>query len=278
MEVSFVLLLSHIQLGWWDEEDTPTLHPPTMMCDVEDPPYNTPYWSSAVDSWNDVQWGGPTLSYPPLGISSWELKWHVQWGGPTYPTPYWSSAVESWSGMCNEEDPPTLPPIGHQQLRVKMTCAMRRTHPTQAPIGHQQLHVEVTCAMRRSHPTLPLLAIIIWELKWHVQWGGHTLPNPPLVISSWELKWHVQWGGHTLPYPPFVISSWELKWHVQWGGPALPYPLLVIQQLRVEVTSAMRRTHSTLPLLVISSWELKWHVQWGEPTYPTPYWSSAVES
>ena len=43
-----------------------------------------------------VQCGGPTLSYPPLAIRSWELEvtcamWRTQ---------------------------PTLPPIGHQQLRV----------------------------------------------------------------------------------------------------------------------------------------------------------------
>ena len=58
--------------------------PNNDICDVEDPPYPA----------------------PPSTISSWELKWHVQCGGPTLPYPHQSSAVESWSDMCNVEDPP----------------------------------------------------------------------------------------------------------------------------------------------------------------------------
>ena len=51
---------------------------------------------------------------------------------------------------------PTLPPISHQQLRVKVTCAMRRTLPTLPPIIYQQLRVEVMCNME-DQPYLTLI-------------------------------------------------------------------------------------------------------------------------
>ena len=49
-----------------------------------------------------------------------------------------------------EEDPPHPhpPPVGHQELRVEITWAMRRRTPCH--IGHQELRVEVTWAVRRS--------------------------------------------------------------------------------------------------------------------------------
>ena len=79
----------------------------------------------------------PTLPYPhqSSAVESWS---NMSNEDPPYPTPHQSSAVESWSGMSNEETHPTLTPIGHQQLRVEVTWAMRRTHPTVPPhhIGH----------------------------------------------------------------------------------------------------------------------------------------------
>ena len=140
-----------------------------------------PHQSSAVESWSDMSnEKNPPYPMPPLVISSWELKWHDQWGGPTLPYCHWSSAVESWSDMSNEED-------------------------------------------------------------------------PPYTISS------------------SVISSWELKWHDQWGGPTLPYPLIGHQQLRVEVTWAMKRTHPTLPhwSSAVESWSDMYIEE--DPPYPTPH-------
>ena len=44
-------------------------------------------------------------------------------------------------------------PIGHQELRVEVTWAMRSKTPTQSPLGHQELRVEVPWAMRTpTHP------------------------------------------------------------------------------------------------------------------------------
>ena len=125
------------------------------MCNVEDPPYPTPHQPSAVESWNDMHnvedppypppishqqlrvevtcamWRiHPTL--PPLVISSWELKWHVQWGAPNLP----------------------YRTISHQQLSVEVTCAMWRTHPTLVPpltISSWELKWHVQC----WGPTLP---------------------------------------------------------------------------------------------------------------------------
>ena len=82
MEVSFVSLLSLIQLGWLDEEDTPPTN--NDMCNVEDPPYPTPQQSSAVESWSDM----------------------CNMQDTPYATPHQSSAVQSWNDICNVEDPP----------------------------------------------------------------------------------------------------------------------------------------------------------------------------
>ena len=142
MEVSFVSLLGHIQLGWWDEQwGGPTLPYPHQSavetwCDMsneEDPPYPTPISQQLR---LDVTWAmrrtHPTL---PPSVSSWDLMWHEQWGGHTLPP----SASESWSDMSNEEDTPYPTPIIHQPLRVEVTWAMRRSHPILPPISHQQL-------------------------------------------------------------------------------------------------------------------------------------------
>ena len=86
------------------------------------------------------------------------------------------------------------------------------------------------------------------------------------LLSRNELGWwDEQWGRPILP--PSDISSWDLKWHEQWGGPTLPP--IGHQQLKVEVTWAMRRT-CPIPLLAISSWQLKLHEQWGGLIHPQP--------
>ena len=348
MEVSFVSLLTRISIWLWDEEDTP---PPTMTCVMCRALLTLP--PSVISSWElklHVQWGGPilpyppylllpprsapvaasprlapkasvpitmTLPYPPLVISSWELKLHVQWGGPT------------------------LPLISHQQLRVEVTWAMRRIHPTlpypplvisswelkwhvqwggpTLPlISHQQLRVEVTCAMRRTNPALQQLsAVESWNDMSNEE--DPPFPSPPPVISSWQLKWHVQWGGPTLP--PSVISRWEVEmtWAMKRTHPTLaPHqssavaswsdmcngrthptlPPISHQQLRVEVTWAMKRTHPTLPPIghqqlrvevtcamkrthptypPISHQQLRVEVARAiRRTHPTPHWLSAV--
>ena len=158
------------------------------------------------------------------------------------------------------------------QLRVEVTCALRRTHPTLLP-PHESSAFESWSNMRNEedppYPT-PQLVISSWELKWHEQWGGPTLPYCPLISHQQlrvEVTWPVRRNHPTLL--PSVTSSWELKWHDEWGGPTLPYapishhaveswndmsneenPLFPTpnghQQLRVEITCATRRTHSTL--------------------------------
>ena len=159
---------------------------------------------------------------------------------------------------------------------------MWRTPSTLPPIGHWQLRAEVICAMWRTHPSLPPSAISSWELKWHVQCRGG-LTHPPLANGSWEFKWCVMWRT-TYSTPPSAIESWSDICNVE----DQPYPT-PHWQVRVEVTHAMWRTHSTLPPIShwqlrvevtcvmwrrthsppISSWELKWYVWWGpHPTLP----------
>ena len=144
-----------------------------------------------------------------------------------YPTPHQSSAVESWSDMTSEEDPSYPTAIGHQQLRVEMTCATRGTHPTLLP-PHQSSAVESWSDMTSEEdPPYPMPPSVIMQLRVEMTWAIKRT-HPTLL--------------------PLVISSWELKWHVLWGGPTLPYcPLISLQHLRVEVTWEMRRTHPTLP-------------------------------
>ena len=170
MEVSFISLLSHIQLGWWDEEDTPT---PQQGCDVEDPSYPTPNghqqlgvevtWEimgthmtyphqlSTVESWSGMS-NEEDPSCPLLAISSWELKWHEKWWGLTWPTPisyqqlrvkvtwtmrrtsptpHWPSAVESWSDINSEEDPPCHTP--HWSSAVESKSIILQCQHTETP-------------------------------------------------------------------------------------------------------------------------------------------------
>ena len=140
----------------WGGYSHPT--PNNNMCDVEDPPYPTPigHWQLRVEVTWAMRRTHPTL--PLINISSWELKWHMQCGGPTLPyPPHWPSVVESWSDMCNVEIHPTLPPlvISSWQLKWHGDMCKRRTHPTLTPINHQHLRVEVTCVIWRPYPTLP---------------------------------------------------------------------------------------------------------------------------
>ena len=100
----------------------------------------------------------------------WLVTCAIEEEDPHHPNPHWSSGVEIWSDMSNEEEYPHLHP------------------PT--PIGHQELRVEVTWAMRRSTPTIthpPPLVIRSRELKWHEQWGG--VPTLPSHWSSGVEIW-----------------------------------------------------------------------------------------
>ena len=148
--------------------------------------------------------------------------WLVRCGG--YPSsPGWCD----WLGVKCEGGPT---PIGHQQLRIEVTCAIwRRTHPSpSSAIYGWELKWHVQCG---GGPTPPL-AIISWELKLHVQCGGGPTP---LAINSWEFKWHMQCGGG--PTPPLAISSWELKWHVWCGGGPTNPPLstnIILQYQHTE--------------------------------------------
>ena len=158
-------------------------HPPTTQDDqqltveetcakwrrIPTPPLATGSWEL---KWH-VQCGGPILWVP---INSWELKWHLQcrWATLHYPPPLTIGSWElRWHVWCGG---PTLPyiPIGHWQLRVE---AMWNVKEDPHPISHRQLRVEVPCAMWR------------------------TLPYPPLATGSWEMKYHMQCGGPILPYP-----------------------------------------------------------------------------
>ena len=204
------------------------------MCNEEDPLYPTPIGHQQLQVEVTCAMRRTHLPYPPIGhqqlrvemtcamrrtdlpypllvISSWELKWHVQWGGPTLPYPYWSSAVESWSDMCNEEDPPTQSPIGHQQLRVEMTWAMGEDPPYPTPIDHQQLRV----------------------IKWHVQWGRPALLLPywSSAVESWNNMCNEEDTPYPIPHQSSAVESWS---DVQWGGPTLPYPLLVISSWELK--------------------------------------------
>ena len=110
-------------------------HPPTTnndMCNVKDPPYPTPHWSSAVESWSDMS-NEEDPPYLPL-IRHQQLRVEVTW--------------------AKRRSHPMLPPISHQQLRVEVTWAMRRTHPMLPPMSHQQLRVEVTC--NEEDPPYPI--------------------------------------------------------------------------------------------------------------------------
>ena len=56
-----------------------------------------------------------TLNPPPV-TSSWELKWHEQWGGgggPAYPHPSSVISIWEWNDMSSEEeeDPPYPPSV-----------------------------------------------------------------------------------------------------------------------------------------------------------------------
>ena len=92
--------------------------------------------------------------------------------------------------MSNEEEE-SPPPIGHQELRVEVTWAMRRRiqHPPTL-IGHQEFRVEVTWVMRRrtQHPPTPVV-IRNCELKWHEQLGGVPAYWDPVVRLVLYHRW-----------------------------------------------------------------------------------------
>ena len=112
----------------WHEEDPPPVNHQELRVEVTwamRRTFPTPHWL-AINSWSDMS-SEEDPPYPPLTISTWELKWHEQWGGPNL-LPCWLSGVESWSNMSNEEDLPYLP-IGWPST-VEVTWAVRRTNPT----------------------------------------------------------------------------------------------------------------------------------------------------
>ena len=143
--------------------------------------------------------------------------------------------------MCDVEDPPYL--TSHQPLAVESWSDM--------------------CNLK-DPPYCPL-AISSSALKWYVQCGGPTLPYPhwPSGVESWSGMYNVEDPSNPSPQSS-AVESWSDMCNVE----DLSYPTPIShQQLRVEVTCAMWRTHPTLPPSVISSWELKWHVQYGNPSY-----------
>ena len=254
-----LMVISSWKLKWhkqWRELILPSTHWSSTveswskMSNKEDPPYPPPIGHHAVESWNDMSneenplfptpnghqqlrvemtWAikrtNPTL--PLMVISSWKLKWHKQWRELTLPSTHWSSTVESWSKMSNKEDPPYPPPIGHHAVESWNDMSNEENPLFPTPNGHQQLRVEMTWAIKRTNPTLPLLVISSWELKWHVHWGGPTLPYFPL-ISLQQLRVEMTWlvrRTHPTLCPHQSSCSWELKWHEQWGGPTQPYLL-----------------------------------------------------
>ena len=83
---------------------------------------------------------------------------------------------------------PTLPTLGHQELRVKWNEQWGAGHPTLPILGHQELRVKWDEQWGAGHPTLPTLGHQELRVKWDEQWGaGHPTPTP-LVIRSWELS------------------------------------------------------------------------------------------
>ena len=230
----------------------------------------TPCQLSAVESWSEMS-NEEDPSYPtlPSVISCWELKWHEQWGGPIL----------------------SYPPISHQQLRVEVKWAMRRTQPILP--SHQSSAVESWSEMSKeedppyptpsaveswsdmsneedpSYPTLPSV-ISNWELKWHEQWGGPNLSYPP--ISHQQLRVEVKWARRrTHPTQPPQQLRVEVTWAVRRAHPT--YPPISHQQLRIEVTWAMRRTHSILPShqsSAVQSWNDMSNEE--DPPYPIPHW------
>ena len=95
---------------------------------------------------NNIYYAGTSLSC--AGIQRWKSVSFHCW-----------AAINLVGDMSNEEeDPHPTIPIGHQELRVQVTWAMRRRTTTP------------------THPT-PLV-IRSWQLKWHEQWGG--------VLAYWD--------------------------------------------------------------------------------------------
>ena len=106
---------------------------------------------------------------PPLPISSWEWKWHEQWGGSQ--TPNWSSAAESWSDMSNEDPNPPLV-ISIWELKWHEQWGGPQ------PIPHWSSGVEHWSDLSNEDPH----------------------PSTQLIIRSSELKWYGQWG---------VLAYWD---------------------------------------------------------------------
>ena len=84
-----------------------------------------------------------------------------------------------------------------------------------------------------------------------IQLVGEMRRMPP----PYPQQWHVMKRTNPTQHPS-IISSWELNWYEQLGGPTLPTPI-GHQELRVEVTWSMRRTHPTLPptlVIILQCW------------------------